>query len=256
MRALIIAAAGTARRFNKDLTQETAKCLFFRESPTDTLLFQLCAKAASCDAIVIVGGYQYDALIRFVQDYMGKESFLENKKIVTVFNPHYEDYGSAYSLIMGVGAAAALSPDEIVFAEGDLFFDGRDFAAVIQAEQDVLTITAEPIRAAQSVVFYEREDGSFRYIYDTDHKLLTISEPFRAVYNSGQVWKFTSVERLERVIARLSAQQQAGTNLEIINGYFSEKTADETEIVLLNGWINCNTVHDYDRAFGIVKQEE
>jgi predicted CopG family antitoxin len=75
------------------------------------------------------------------------------------------------------------------------------------------------------------------------------------------VWKFVDAKRLFSIIKRLSEKRRAGTNLEIINAYFSGKTAEEIEIVAMKKWINCNTIHDYDDVLealisGSLKEEK
>ncbi|MDR2194758.1 MAG: hypothetical protein LBP19_09920 [Treponema sp.] len=245
MKVLIVTVAGTARRFNRELERETAKCIFYRENPQNALLYQLCVKAEACDTIIIVGGYHYTEVCLFVERYIQQmPNRLHN--IEMVFNPNYESYGSAYSLILGIEAAKKLSPEEIIFAEGDLFFDKACFDTIIAAQKDTLSINTIPIQSEKAVVLYEDMHHHVRYLYDTAHKALRINEAFLAIYNSAQVWKFVDMERLFSVVKHLSEKQRMGTNLEIINAYFSEKTTEEIEIVVMKKWINCNTIYDYD----------
>lgn len=248
MRVLIVTAAGSARRFNRNTDTETAKCIFYRDNPCDALLYQICMKSKACDKIIVVGGYQYNEVTRFIEKYM---SFISDK-IETVYNPNYEIYGSAYSLVLGIETAEKMSPDEIIFAEGDLYFSAESFDKIITSRKDVVTINMQSIYAERAVVFYENTDHRFIYLYDTDHKEFFITEPFIAIHNSAQIWKFIDVERLSAVIKNLSEKQRFETNLEIINAYFSEKLVEEIEIVFMRNWINCNTIHDYDNIVEII----
>jgi choline kinase len=244
MRVLIITVAGSARRFNRDTNTEIAKCIFYRGSPSNALLYQLCVKSKPCDKIIIVGGYKYDEVTQFVQKHI---PFLSDK-IEMVYNPNYEIYGSAYSLVLGIETAENMSPDEVVFVEGDLYFNSESFDKIIASKKDVVTINMQPICAERSVIFYENADNRLVYSYDAKHKEFFITEPFKAIYNSAQVWKFMDVGRLFAVTKELSEKQRRETNLEIINAYLFKKPAKEVEIVFMRDWVNCNTLHDYRRV--------
>ena len=95
MKALIITVAGTATRFNKDTSRDTLKCLYFQENPRYSLLYQILDKARSLDKYIIVGGYLFEELSAFIN--CNLQEFKD--KIELVYNSHYEDYGSGYSLI-------------------------------------------------------------------------------------------------------------------------------------------------------------
>ena len=149
MRSLIITVAGMATRFNKDLQSPILKCLYNDNQPTHSLLAQIIFKAQAFDQIIIVGGYLFDELREYVNNV-----FIDfSDRITLVYNPLYREYGSGYSLMKGI---EALDPDcdEVVFAEGDLFFDSDSFQKIVHAANDVLTVTPDPIRADKAVVFY------------------------------------------------------------------------------------------------------
>ncbi|MDR1073700.1 MAG: hypothetical protein LBL45_08505 [Treponema sp.] len=88
MKVLIITAAGTARRFNRDIEHETAKCIFYHDKPQNALLYQLCAKAEACDAIIIVGGYQYSQVTLFVERYI-KPNFARTIEMRSILNMNH-----------------------------------------------------------------------------------------------------------------------------------------------------------------------
>ena len=160
-------------------------------------------------------------------------------------NKSFEEYGSGYSLFYGIMEALKYSPDEIVFAEGDLFVDEASFVKVTSSDKSVITYNTDPITAAKAVAMYIDMDGAVRYIYDTGHSALEISEPFLAVYNSGQIWKFSSPGILKDTISAMSMEDWTGTNLVMIEKYFRRLSADEYEIIGFDSWINCNTVQDF-----------
>lgn len=249
MKSLIITVAGTATRFNRDTREQTLKCLHYIGQPQNCLLYRILEKATDFDEFIIVGGFLYEKLCAFIEAHFQ----LFAPRIKTVFNPEFTTFGSGYSLIKGIEAVSAQA-DEVVFAEGDLFFDDAGFERVKNSEREVITVNYELIDARKAVVLYQTESGQFRYLYDTNHRTLSITEPFIAVYNSGQVWKFCSIEKLRKVVAGLSLQQQHGTNLEIIQGYFGGLSAEQVEIVPFRVWLNCNTVADYEKVYALITQ--
>ena len=247
MRSLIVTVAGTATRFNRDTQEQTLKCLYYIDSPKNCLLYQIFDKARDIDEFIVVGGFLYGKLCDFIAAYCSEF----DGKIKTVYNPKFEEYGSGYSLIKGIENISEDS-NEVLFVEGDLFFDNHEFNKVKNSDKDVITINHELIDAAKSVILYVNESGNFRYLYDTNHKTLTITEPFLAIYNSAQIWKFCSVKKLERVISELSPKQVQGTNLEIIQGYFGGMDNSQVKLVSMKVWYNCNTVADYKKVYSII----
>ena len=128
----------------------------------------------------------------------------------------------------------------MTFVEGDLFFMATDFRQVYNSPKSVITINREPIYSNKAVALYINVDGKPRYLYDTNHQTLTVSEPFKAI------WKFSSSERLLKTVDSLTKEQLQGTNLEIIQAYFSDMNSEEYDVVTFTDWFNCNTVADYD----------
>lgn len=244
MKSLIITVAGTARRFNEDTETETLKCLYYKEQPVYCLLSQILEKASAFDEFIIVGGFLFDELQQFVERHLGAYA----SRIHLIYNPEYNTYGSGYSLFLGIRAVSP-NASEIVFVEGDLYYDAADFEQVVASPKDVLTINHEPIKSNKAVVFYERLNGKVRYLYDVSHRHLQIDEPFLAIYNSAQIWKFTNLSKLRGVLDNLSQEQLAGTNLEIIQAYFGVLDKTAYDIVPFGTWHNCNTVADYNQVF-------
>lgn len=244
MKTLIITVAGTATRFNRDTKEPTLKCLYNIGGFRNTLLYQILDKARDFDEYVIVGGYLFDKLSEFVET----ELLEFRDRIKLVFNPEYSSFGSGYSLILGIQNSDSLT-DEILFVEGDLYFNSLDFDKIKNTDCNVFTVNHELITAKKAVVVYENEKHSLRYLYDMSHSYLQIKEPFLSIYNSGQVWKFTDIDRLRDVLDSLTPEQIRGTNLEIIQGYFGNLDSDNYKMVVFNDWYNCNTVKDYEIAY-------
>ncbi len=239
MKTLIVTVAGMATRFNRDTDEEVLKCLYYKDSPDYSLLYQILWKSDEMDELVIVGGYLYEKLNGFIQQHC--KPFLSRIKLI--YNEHYNTYGSGYSLLKGIKAAGTAS--EIVFVEGDLFFDSSDYEQVLRSSRDVLTVNREFILSDKAVVLYINSEDQIRYVYDTSHQFLCLPEAVKAIYNSAQIWKFTDVRKLSAVIQRLTTEQIQGTNLEIIQGYFWNIRAGDIRIVPMETWCNCNTVADY-----------
>lgn len=249
MKTLIVTVAGTATRFNHDTVVPTLKCLYEIEGYRNTLLYQILDKTRDYDEYVIVGGYLYDRLGEFVKNYLGEFK----DKIKLVYNPEFSTFGSGYSLILGIQNSNPES-SEILFVEGDLYFDQDSFQMVKESDKAVFTVNHELITAKKAVVVYENENGRLRYLYDTSHSYLMIPEPFLAIYNSGQVWKFTDMKKLSDVLKILTPNQVRGTNLEIIQGYFGDLTPQEYKMVSFDTWHNCNTVKDYETVYAKINK--
>lgn len=244
MKTLIITVAGTATRFNRDTDAEVLKCLYYKKRPEYSLLSQILNQSEDIDEYVIVGGYLYEQLEKFVNEHL----FSLKSKIKLVYNPFYREYGSGYSLLKGIETVSNQT-DEIIFAEGDLFFDKESFDYIVRVRQNILTINREFILSDKAVVLYVDESGGIHYLYDTNHKLLFIPKAFKAIYNSAQIWKFIQPKVLKEVASGLSEKQKQGTNLEIIQGYFGRLIEGQYEIVPMKVWCNCNTVADYENVY-------
>ena len=249
MKTMIVTVAGTATRFNQGTKTPTLKCLYNIGGIQNTLLYQILDKARDFDEFVIVGGYLFNKLENFINN----ELIEFRKKIKLVYNPEFSTLGSGYSLMLGIKNSNPKT-NEVIFVEGDLYFDNTDFERIKQSEKNVFTVNHELITAKKAVVVYENKDGFLRYLYDTSHSYLQIREPFLAVYNSGQVWKFRDIEKLLRVVNSMSADQTKGTNLEIIQGYFGDLKPNQCEMVVFSTWHNCNTVKDYETVYSKIKQ--
>lgn len=250
MKVLVITVAGTATRFNRDTEKDTLKCLYYKESPRFSLLYQILDKARDIDKVIIVGGYLYNELLAFTDSHLTEFS----NQIELVYNSYYKEYGSGYSLIKGIECIPNTA-SEVLFVEGDLFFDASSFGAVKNASRDVVTVNREFITAQKAVALYVDDRNHVCYVYDTKHDLLIIPSPIKAIYNSAQVWKFMSLHKLKEVIEGLTMKQLQGTNLEIIQTYFDDFTCEHLDIVSLENWFNCNTVADYNNVYSLINNE-
>lgn len=246
MKILVITVAGSSTRFSRSIGRDCLKCIYTEGGAEDTLLHRLISINKGYDKFIVVGGHRYDELVSAVDtDYQGYR-----ERIVMVRNERYSEYGSGYSLYLGLKEAMTYDPDEITFAEGDLALSKSDMDNVFFSKNDVITYNLRPIRSDESVVFYFDGENRPRYVYDTNHELLKIDEPFRSIYNSGQVWKFRDMPRLKKIIEDMDENGWKDTNLVFMNKYFSTLSYDDMELIPLTRWINCNTVSDYRRSMG------
>ncbi len=237
----MITVAGSSTRFSRSIGRDCLKCIYTESSAEDTLLYRLVSMNDAYDRFVIVGGFRYDELVEFIDS-----SLVQYKdRISAVRNEKYAEYGSGYSLLLGLEEAMKWNPDEITFAEGDLALSKEDLDRVYSSKKDVITYNLRTIRSDESVVFYFDSENRPKYVYDTNHKLLSIKEPFRSIYNSGQVWKFKDMAKLKKIIDGMDENGWKDTNLIFINGYFTTQAYDDIELIPLNKWFNCNTVTDY-----------
>ena len=241
MKSLIITVAGMSSRFNRDIDKGVLKCLYHEGNTSLSLLSQQVHKVYGLvDEIIVVGGYRYEDLTVFIR----QELKDVNSKIKCIFNDHYHDYGSGYSLLKGIEHVSG-NADEIIFIEGDLFFDTESVATIINSPRDVISINSDPIKSNKAVALYFDAGQYPHYIYDTSHSCLEIHEPFTAIYNSGQMWKFRNPVRVREICQLLTPEQKQGTNLEIIQKYFGNICESQLDIVRVKAWYNCNTVADY-----------
>ena len=244
MKSLIITVAGMSSRFNKDTKEDVLKCLYYEDTPANSLISLQVHKVFDLvDEIVVVGGYKYEDLEKFIRNEMKDV----NHRMKLVYNDHYHDYGSGYSLLKGIEVVSEKA-DEITFIEGDLFFDTESVEKIITSKKDVISVNNEPILSNKAVALYFDASNYPHYIYDTSHSCLEIHEPFTAIYNSGQMWKFMNPSRVREICQFLTLEQEQGTNLEIIQKYFGVYKSTQLDIVRINLWFNCNTVADYREA--------
>lgn len=243
-RCLIITVAGMATRFRRSVGHDCVKCLYFEHDFAESILSRLIlAGKEEFDKIIIVGGYQYKQLQDAVEVYF-KDI---REKICLIPNAHYDDFGSGYSLLLGIQEACQWNASEIVFAEGDLYVRPEAFQKMCSMEGDIICTNGKTINASESVAFYLDKNNRVHYIYDTEHGALEIKEPFREIHNSGQIWKFADTPRLYKICDQLTEAEKEGTNLVIIQKYFSVAAPRDYQIFHFKDWINCNTVEDYHR---------
>lgn len=252
MKSLIITVAGMSSRFNQGTTRETLKCLYYENMPASSLLCQQISKTYDfADEIIIVGGYKYEDLMSFINNEL-KDAI---NKIKIIYNSHFFDYGSGYSLLRGIESISEYT-NEIIFIEGDLFFDKNSIKNIFYSPLDVISINNEPILADKAVVLYFDVNNKPHYIYDTSHSHLEIHEPFTAIYNSGQMWKFINPTKLKEICKTLTCKQRKGTNLEIIQKYFDASSNSQLDVIRVHLWFNCNTVADYKKAIQTITNED
>lgn len=247
MKISIITVAGVSSRFNKDIPDEKKilKCLYYDENPKDTLIYQMLKKLESYDKIIIVGGYKYSNLMEYVDKQISKEL---QEKIILVENDHFDDLSSGYSLYLGIKEALDNFDeiDEILFVEGDLDIDNESFTKIIESDKNVLTFNKEPIYSNKAVVLYQNENDEYKYLFNSNHGMLNLKEPFKAIFNSGQTWKFRDMELLKIANDNFYNNSIEDTNLGIIQKYFDLiKNKEDIELIGLKHWVNCNTRDDY-----------
>lgn len=246
-RIAIITVAGISSRFNEGIDEERKilKAIYSDGDGEKTLLSHLVGQCGYADRIIIVGGYKFGDLKEYVEHTL--PAYLREKTEL-VENEHYSDFASGYSLYLGLEAAFRENGiRDILFVEGDLDIDDASFQSVVSSDMTVLTYTDEMIVASKSVVFYKNASDRFRYAFNSQHGLLTISEPFSVILNSGQLWKFTDPDVLKKANDEFFSIDKGGTNLGIIQKYLDASPTSEVEIIKLSEWTNCNTREDYKK---------
>ena len=243
LKIAIIGVAGISSRFNKDIpdSEKVLKCIYFEDNPKDTLIYHMVEKLDSYDKIIVVGGFKYSDLIDYAKKHL-------KDNISIVYNGHFEDLSSGYSLYLGIKEALENFSDieEILFVEGDLDIDDDSFSKVVSSERNVLTFNHELIYSNKAVVLYQNDNDEYHYLFNSDHGTLIIPEEFKAIFNSGQTWKFQDMDLLKIANDNFKEYLIEDTNLAIIQKYFDlVKNNDEIELIGLKHWVNCNTREDY-----------
>lgn len=250
MKVFLTTVAGTATRFSESVGKPTIKCLYHGGNEKKTLLYHMLTQAQGYDCFIIVGGFLIDELQNYIETVLPEEM---QKKVLLVDNEHFKEYGSGWSLYSGlkeIRNKIGNEVEEILFAEGDLFIDDKSFKMVEDSCYDVITYNSEPIRSNKAVALYFDINSIPHYIYDTKHGQLSINEPFTAIYNSGQIWKFKDIGFLYKTMDDMASVAHQGTNLVLINSYFQKRKQfnNTIDMIPLETWINCNTILDFVQA--------
>lgn len=238
----VITVAGVSSRFNQREETPVLKCIYHTEDHKKTLLYSILKKCRGCKGVIIVGGYQFGELEKYIENLRGEFPF----GIDVICNPYYETYGSGYSLKTGLQECYS-KPDctDVVFIEGDLFFDSESMAYITDSKKSCLTVNSDPIMSKKAVALYINEQNEIKYLYDTQHGLFRLPEPFSEIYNSGQVWKFSEKNAAVQVMAEMDESDWHGTNLCFVERYLNHVSREHVEIVKFKKWVNCNTREDY-----------
>lgn len=245
MKVVIITIAGVSSRFNEGISEENKrhKIIYYEKNKEHTLLYHMLTKCLFADKIILVCGYKHNEIRIYCED-LPQEM---KDKIVTVYNKHYSDLGSGYSLYLGIKAVEEMFDNisEILFVEGDLDVDMDSFSNVIFSKKNVLTYCSEPIYANKAVILYKDANNHYRYAFNSEHGLLRIGDAFSLLLNSGQIWKFMDLGKLVCAANRFSTDGVNGTNLCIIQNYIEFCNSEDFELISLKRWTNCNTREDY-----------
>ncbi len=258
MKTAIITIAGISSRFNEGISEseQKHKIIYFEGNSKDTLLYHLLIKCGAYDRIILVGGSRYEA----VEEYCAKLPSNLRDRIRLVYNDHFADLASGYSLYMGLKClfdeTTCDDIEEVLFVEGDLDIDRTSFDRVVDSDRNVLTYSHEPIYSNKAVVLYRVGAGHYRYAFNSEHGLLWIDEPFSLILNSGQMWKFRSPEKLKTANEKFYSEDKGGTNLKIIQNYIDTCDSDSFELIGLDRWTNCNTREDYKKILSYWESED
>lgn len=242
MKIAIVAVAGVSSRFNQNESKPVLKGIYTTTDYKKTLLYSILRKCIGFDKVVLVGGYQYEALEAYIAECREDFPF----QIQMVYNPCYQELGTGYTLKVGLDECLKEEVcSEITLVEGDLFFDEASFERIKTSDKSVATYTHEIIRSNKAVLAYVNGQKELKYVFSTNHGSVQIPEPFWEIYNSGQIWKFANVGRVRRLVQELPKEIWKGTNLEFIGTYFEEIAEKDREMLPIKIWENCNTRADY-----------
>lgn len=255
MKAAIITIAGISSRFNEGILEEKKqhKAIYYEKSKTNSLIFHLLEKCMFADVIILVGGSKYNDVQSYCE---GLPDNMRNK-VELIYNAHYADLASGYSLYLGINELFARFKDieEVLFVEGDLDIDKESFNKVIKSKKNVLTYNYEPIYANKAVVLYQDNKKQYGYAFNASHGVLEINTPFFSILNSGQIWKFIDIKKLKKANEKFYIEEKEGTNLHIIQNYIDLCGYEDFELIGLSRWTNCNTRKDYKKILSFWEEE-
>ena len=255
MKIAIITIAGISSRFNEGVpeSEKRHKIIYYEKDKTNSLLYHLLIKCDFADRIILVAGNRFEE----VKAYCSELPDTIKSRTDLVYNAHYADLASGYSLYVGLKEAFDKYDgiEQILFVEGDLDIDKESFDEVVNANKNVLTYSYEPIYANKAVVLYKDGEGRYRYAFNSSHGLLKIDECFSVILNSGQMWKFTDSNKLKAANEKFYELEKGGTNLRIIQNYIDMCVSDDFELKGLKRWTNCNTRDDYRKILSYWEKE-
>lgn len=241
MKIAIIAVAGVSSRFNDNEIEPVLKGIYTTSDYTKTLLYSILKKCNGYDKVILVGGYQYEKLQQYVDSCRDDFSF----EIPLVYNPYYQEYGTGYTLKVGLEHCLQGECSEITLIEGDLFFDEQSFERVKMSEKNVVTYSEKAIHSNKAVIAYVNQNKKIKYVFSSNHDAVQIQEPFWELYNSGQIWKFVNIDRVNKILKESEDSMWQETNLKFIEFYFDTIDEVDREIICIDTWENCNTRLDY-----------
>ena len=83
MKYAIITVAGMSKRFNENHDIAKLKCIYYEGDERSTLLYSILNRCEGIDKVIIVGGYQYEVLVDYINKFRRE------------FSPSYaQKYGS------------------------------------------------------------------------------------------------------------------------------------------------------------------
>ena len=86
----------------------------------------------------------------------------------------------------------------------------------------------------ENVAAYQNENDEYHYLFNSDHGLLSLEESFKAIFNSGQTWKFNDMKLLKIANDNFYENIVEDTNLGIIQKYFDLiENKEDIEIIKL-----------------------
>lgn len=244
MKIAIVAVAGVSSRFNQGENEVVLKGIYTTTDDKKTLLYSILRKCTGFDKVVLVGGYQYESLKTYIELHREEFPF----PIELVYNEHYSDLGTGYTLRVGLDECLREEAcSEITLIEGDLFFDEASFEQVKEAQKSIATYNHKVIYSNKAVIAYVDLQERLKYVFSTSHGAVQIPEEFLAIYNSGQIWKFADMDITRKLVKEFPDEGWEGTNLKFVESYFGEVSADERKMLPLEVWENCNTRSDYQK---------
>lgn len=253
---VVILAAGKSSRM-KNLPKGESKCSVLLPDGRSTVRRLI-------DQFKVLGEYNFTVIVGYGAESVVREvgtGECKGEIVNFIYNGKYDTRGCEYSLSL---CAPAINPDneDLIVVEGDLVTTTENLKRIFDHKgTSVLTRPREFLgRKSVAVLCNDESTRVIRFIYDQLHvfDMKTLSEirPCLRVYDSFQVWKFSSGEDLRDfkfLLEKYRADSDYGckdqeyqfaSGLLSINEFIGSRRIEPLSTAFPEDWINLNSEED------------
>lgn len=249
MKAIII-AAGKGSRLNP-ITNDKPKCMLELNGKT-LLQHQICAlKEAGIERIALVKGY--------------KKEMIDYPDIIYYINDNYENNNILHSLFY----AQEEMNSEFIAAYSDIFYETNVVKRLLESKEDISIVvdtdwrdyyegrTAHPIQEAENVIF-DTENNVInigKILPDKDAVHGEFIGMMKCSKSGAEVFK-RYFNRLKQIYSKRPFQRSRTFEKAYLTDMFQDMADYGVKIncvIIEKGWVEIDTVQDYEKALGILQ---